>query len=237
MLQQFCLDCRLNRKTEAITLISLAGFFLLGVGMVLVIMHADDDPGAWFCMGTLLACIALLVVQLIFSAFSYAQEFSLALSFGRTRTAFMGAYALRIVLRMVLGWLLILGLHRIELALYPRLFPQYGNEIYFGFLTNWRIMVPIFLGLPVLSMFIGALYGHFGKKGLWLFYIVWLFCCFVLPRMFHSEPGGGALDRVAFSMQTALLAVPVTVWIPLGLGAAAATIAGTIYLGHRQMVR
>lgn len=237
MLQQFCLDCRLYRKSSLTMLLSLVGIFLLGIGMVILIMTMEEDPGAWFCMGTLLTCIALLVMQLLFAAFSYAQEFSLALSFGRTRTAFMGAYALRIVLQLILGWFLILGLHRIELALYPRLFPQYGNEIYFGFLTNWRVMVPVLLGLPILSMFIGSLYGHFGKKGLWLFYIVWLFCCFVLPRMFDREPGDGVLDQMAVSLMTVFVTVPPSVWLTFGLAAAAAMVTGILLLGRRQMVR
>ena len=157
MLQQFKLDWKLYRKSFFSLQLALPGAFLLGFILVIIIMFTDEDPGSWFCMGTLIAGIALCFISLIAYAFSYYQEFQLALSMGRTRMAFLGAYTLRLLLHFALGYAIILGLYQIELAVYPVLFPQYDNEVAFTFLTNWKVVVPlplsfmIFAGTSVLS--------------------------------------------------------------------------------------
>ena len=238
MLQQFSKDLRLHKNGILGQLLGLLGAFAFGVILVAVIMLTDDDPGSWFCMGTLMASLVLVAIALFTSAFGYPQEFMLALSMGRTRKEFMVSYYLRQLVTLLLGWALVLLLHRIELSVYPLLFPQYENEIFFGFLTNWRVMVPVFLLLPVLSMFLGALYGKYGKKGLMGFYFIWLFCCFVLPRMFdHEEPSEGVLDQVAVGLLRAILIVPVGVWIGFGAVTLVFMAAATIKFGMEQMVK
>ena len=238
MLQQFSKDLRLHKNGILGQLLVLLGAFLFGVILVTIIMLTDDDPGSWFCMGTLMAGLVLVAIALFTSAFGYPQEFMLALSMGRTRKEFMVSYYLRMLVTLLLGWALVLLLHRIELSVYPLLFPQYENEIFFGFLTNWRVMLPVFLLLPVLSMFLGALYGKYGKKGLMGFYFIWLFCCFVLPRMFdHEEPSEGVLDQVAVGLLRAILIVPVGVWIGFGAVTLVFMAAATIKFGMEQMVK
>lgn len=238
MLQQFKLDWKLHRKSFFGMQLALPGAFLLGFLMVLLIMFTDDDPGSWFCMGTLIACVALCFITLIAYAFSYHQEFQLALSMGRTRMAFLGAYTLRLILHFVLGYAIVLGLYHIELAVYPIVFPQYDNEIAFTFLTNWKVILPVLIGLVLLSLFIGSLYGRYGKKGMIVFYILWLFCCFILPRMVDADPNStGALDVAALWTLNMIIAVPVTVWLILGLILAAVMTAVIIRFAQTQMVK
>jgi len=183
-----------------------------------------------------MSSLVLVAVGLFTGAFSYPQEFMLALSMGRTRKAFMLSYYLRLLLQLVVGWLLILLLHQAELHTYTLVFFRYQNEIFFSFLTDWRVLLPTFLLLPVLSMFMGALYGKYGKKGWFVFYVLWLFCCFVLPRMFHEEPSDGVLDQVAFGLQRAILVVPVTAWIVFGVIALTGMAAAVIKFGMEQKV-
>ena len=237
MLQQFIKDWKLHKSSFFTMLAAQIGFFLLGILLVIMVMNFDDDPGSWFCMGTMVACIVLVVICGFFYGFSYSQEFQLALSMGCTRMAFLGAFTLRLLLQILSGYVLILGMHQIELSLYPRLFPQYPNEILFTFLTDWRIIVPVMVGMTILSLFIGSLYGRYGKKGTIFFYVLWIFCCFILPRIFHAEPGTGVLDQTAWGIRTVVLAVPVTVWIVFGIVLAVGMVITIIRFAKVQMVR
>ena len=237
MLQQFLKDIRLHRNGTLALLLILLGAFVFGVILVALVMTFDDDPGSWFCMGTLMACLVLVAAALFTSAFGYPQEFMLALSMGRTRKEFMVSYYLRMLVTLLLGWVLVLIMHQIELRGYTLFFYRYQNEIFFSFLTDWRVLVPVFLLLPILSMFLGALYGKHGKKGLMGFYFIWLFCCFVLPRMFHEEPSEGVLDQMAFGMLRIVQTVPVSVWIGFGAVTLVFMAAATIKFGMEQMVK
>ena len=238
MLQQFSKDLRLHKNGILGQLLGLVGAFVFGVILVAIIMFTDDDPGSWFCMGTLMAGLVLVALTLFTSAFGYPQEFMLALSMGRTRKSFMVSYYLRLLITLLLGWALILLLHQIELRSYTLLYYKYQNEVFFSFLTDWRVLVPVFLLLPIGSMFLGALYGKYGKKGLMGFYFIWLFCCFVLPRMFeHEEPGEGVLDQMATGLLHTIQAVPVGVWIGFGAVTIVFMAAATIKFGTEQMVK
>ena len=238
MLQQFYKDLRLHKN--GLLLISLGLVCAAAFGMVLVaiIMHTEDDPGTWFCMGTLIASLVLMMLSLFTSAWGYPQEFMLALSMGRTRKDFLFSYYLRMMVQLILGWAVILLLHQIELRACTVLYPQYENEIYFSFLTDWRVLVPVFLLLPILSMFLGALYSRHGKKGLFVFYLVWMFCCFILPRMFdQEEPSEGVLDQVAMGLLYTIQVVPVGVWLGFGVITVVFMAAATIKFGMEQMVK
>ena len=237
MLAQFKKDLRLHGTAVPALLGIQLGAFVLGVVMVLVIMHTEEDPGAWFCMGTLIAGLVLVGGGLFLTAFGYPQEFMLALSMGRTRKAFMLSYYLRMLMLLAAGCLLVVLLHRVELLLYGWMFPLYGNEIYFSFLTDLRLLLPLIFGLPVLSMFMGSLYGKYGKKGLFVFYFLWLFCCFILPRMFDEQPGEGVLDQVTVRFLQVVQIVPVGAWIGFGAVSLAVMAVVTVKFGMEQMVK
>lgn len=238
MFRQFLLDWKLYRKSFLMMLAVQLGVFLFGFVMTCVIMNVDDDPGSWFCLGSLLSLFMLVVVALFFYSFSYAQELQLALSMGRTRRSFLGAYTLRLVFQLLAGYVLVLLAHQVELRLYPALFPGFENDFYFFFLTDWRYVLPVLMGLPVLSLFIGALYGRFGKSGLWFFYFLWMFCCFVLPRMADAEvTDTGILDRTAYWTLHMILAVPATVWIGFGAVLVVGMLAAIYRFTMMQMVK
>lgn len=237
MFQQFGLDLKVHKGNFLLTLLTELGGFLFGFIMVNIIMRVDSDPGSWFCMGTLMALIIGVVVPLFSGGFGYNGEFQLALSMGRTRMAFMGSFVLRLLLQLLLGYALVLGLYQVELALYPLLFPAFENEVTFTFLTNWKLVAAAIGALLVLAMFIGSIYGRYGKKGMWVFYVIWLFCCFILPRMFDDEPGAGVLDQAALGVRNVFTAVPLTAWIVAGAVLAAGMVTTIIVLGRKQMVK
>lgn len=237
MLTQFKMDCRLHKADFLICLLVELGGFLLGVLLVYIIMRTDNEADSWFCLGTVMALVAAVILVLFVGGFGYSGEFQLAIAMGRTRDAFMGSYALRLLLQIGFAYLLALVLYRVELVVYPLLFPTVGNKTPFLFLTNARILLPAGLGLLILAMFLGAVYGRWGRKGMWVFYVFWLFGCFVLPRLNHDEFGSGILDKAALGVRTLYQAVSPNVWVVLGILTAAAMTAATIVLGKKQMVR
>ena len=236
MLKQFWMDLRLQKRGWIALLCTVFGTATAGMIMVALVMNLDSDPGSWFCMGTLLCLIVGAVFLMIQGAFGYQTEFQLALSMGRTRTAFMGAYALRLVLEALLVWGITAAIHWLELTLYPLWYAGFENEVLFRFISMPQIMVPAALGFCLLAMFMGALYGRFGKKGLGGFYFLWLVCCLGLPRLvdlFESEPK----SPVVTGILGVIMAVPLPVWIAFAVAAAVAMIAVTVVLGRKQMVK
>lgn len=237
MLQQFKIDLKLHKGNFLVILLGELGGFLLGFLMVNLIMRLDEEPGDWFCLGALMALLVGVMCVLLMGGLGYSNEFQLALAMGRTRKAFMGAYALRLLLQILLGYIVVLAFYGLELAVNPLLYPGYENEVAFSFLTNWKILLPCGLGILILAMFIGAVYGRYGKKGWWAFYFIWLFCCFVLPRLFNDELGDSLLDRTALGVQAVFAAVPLTAWLILAILLMAGMAVTTVTLGKRQMVK
>lgn len=233
MLHQLIKDISLSRRSLLIGLAVLLVTFLIGVGLALIMAATGED---FVCMGTLLSGLVLLAVGYFGAAIGYPQEFMLALSMGRTRKSFMGSYYLRFALQLLLGWVVLLIFNRMELAVYQPLFP--GQEyVPLTFLTDWRFVLSVALLFPILPMCMGALYGRYGKKGFAAFYFVWMFLCFVLPRMFTKERGDGVLDRMATGTLRVLNALPLTAWLAIGAAAFAGMAAVVIRLGMRQMVK
>lgn len=113
-------------------------------------MRTDKEADSWFCLGTMMALVATTILVLFIGGFGYSGEFQLAIAMGRTRGAFMGSYALRLLLQIGVSYLLALALYRVELAVYPLFFPAAGNETPFQFLTDTRILIPAGL-LPRLT--------------------------------------------------------------------------------------
>ena len=237
MLRNCSGDRRLSGSFVGTLLLIPAGF-LFGEIMLFLIMHTDDDPGAWFCLGTVIALIMLLVTTVLFYGFGYTGEFSLALSMGCTRRRFVLRYAGKVLAHLVLGYLLVLGLYRLELLIGRAAFADYPLELEFGFLTDWPIVLAAMAGMLLLALFTGAMFGRFGRKAGLIVYFVWMFFCFVVPKIFSAEPGGeGVFDQAALLTQSALLRMPPAGWYTLGAIAAISMAVTVVILAQKQMVR
>lgn len=212
--------------------------FLFGEIMLFLIMFLEDDPGTWFCMGTVIALVMLLVTTVLFYGVGYTGAFSLALSMNCTRRRFLLDYSLKILAHLVLGYLLVLGLYRLELLVGNAAFPDYPLEAELGFLTDWRVVLAGIAGMLLSALFVGAMFGRFGRKAGLIVYLVWMFCCFVVPKIFTAEPGGeGVFDQAALLTQSALLRMPMAGWITLGAIAAVSMLATVVVMARKQMVR
>ena len=212
--------------------------FLFGEILLFLIMFLDDDPGTWFCMGTVIALVMLLVTTVLFYGVGYTGAFSLALSMNCTRRRFLLDYSGKILAHLVLGYLLVLGLYRLELLVGNAAFPDYPLEAELGFLTDWRVVLAGIAGMLLSALFVGAMFGRFGRKAGLIVYLVWMFCCFVVPKIFTAEPGGeGVFDQAALLTQSALLRMPMAGWLTLGAIAAVSMLATVVVMARKQMVR
>lgn len=212
--------------------------FLFGEILLFLIMFLEDDPGSWFCMGTVIALVMLLVTTVLFYGVGYTGAFSLALSMNCTRRRFLLDYSLKILAHLVLGYLLVLGLYRLELLVGNAAFPDYPLEQELGFLTDWRFVLAGIAGMLLSALFVGAMFGRFGRKAGLIVYLVWMFCCFVVPKIFTAEPGGeGVFDQAALLTQSALLRMPMAGWLTLGAIAAVSMLATVVVMARKQMVR
>ena len=212
--------------------------FLFGEILLFLIMFLEDDPGTWFCMGTVIALVMLLVTTVLFYGMGYTGAFSLALSMNCTRRRFLLDYSLKILAHLVLGYLLVLGLYRLELLVGNAAFPDYPLEAELGFLTDWRVVLAGIAGMLLSALFVGAMFGRFGRKAGLIVYLVWMFCCFVVPKIFTAEPGGeGVFDQAALLTQSALLRMPMAGWLTLGAIAAVSMLATVVVMARKQMVR
>ena len=212
--------------------------FLFGEILLFLIMFLEDDPGSWFCMGTVIALVMLLVTTVLFYGVGYTGAFSLALSMNCTRRRFLLDYSLKILAHLVLGYLLVLGFYRLELLVGNAAFPDYPLEAELGFLTDWRVVLAGIAGMLLSALFVGAMFGRFGRKAGLIVYLVWMFCCFVVPKIFTAEPGGeGVFDQAALLTQSALLRMPMAGWLTLGAIAAVSMLATVVVMARKQMVR
>ena len=212
--------------------------FLFGEILLFLIMFLDDDPGSWFCMGTVIALVMLLVTTVLFYGVGYTGAFSLALSMNCTRRRFLLDYSLKILAHLVLGYLLVLGLYLLELLIGHAAFPDYPLEQELSFLTDWRVVLAGIAGMLLSALFVGAMFGRFGRKAGLIVYLVWMFCCFVVPKIFTAEPGGeGVFDQAALLTQSALLRMPMAGWLTLGAIAAVSMLATVVVMARKQMVR
>ena len=226
MLKQFYKDMKLGSTSLALCLFVTILSYLMGFGFVCLICNTADAE-SWFCMGTMITLI-LLVIFIIMSGIGYHSEFMLALSMGRTRKEFMGSYALRQILSIGVCYLLIQVLYRVEMAVYPLLFPGLSNEVEFTFVTSWWL--PLFIPLlMMLSMFVGALYSRFGKKWMGVLWVIWMACCFVLPRLIPDDPETSPVFMFLFNL-------PGGIWMAAAVIAFLGLLITVLHLGRKQYV-
>lgn len=235
MLKQFYLDIKNNKSDLALPVWVLSLCFLFGFGVLCAIMFNVDDPGAWFPVGTIVAMFCLLLLAVITFA-KYHMEFMLALSMGRTRSDFMGSYALRSVLMMAIGYGVLLLLYWLELTIGKKLFAEWPLGAEFDFLFDWRIVVGALVGSVVLPMFLGALYSRFGKKFLVPLWFAWMGLCILGPQ-FLDEESAIYNASITVALRSALSKVPEWGWYSIVAAAVVGMGAGIYALGKKQMVR
>ncbi len=211
--------------------------WIFGTLLMSIIFWADETAVSWFCLGTIFTLIPMTGVMLLLF-WKYHQEFMLALSLGQTRKEFMMTYALRQILWMIAAYVVILLLYRLEGLYYQVMFPDKAQAFALEFLTDWRFMVPFVLGLALLPMFLGAMYGRFGNRFLVIVYFIWMGSCILIPRLInHGDEYTGPFQAEIGAAAAWIVGLPPLAWVAAGLIAVAAMAFTTIRFGMKQMVR
>lgn len=237
MLKQFIIDMKLKKDNFLVQLFAAVFGFMVGFGILCAIMFLDGDAEKWFCLGTLVALFALVMCAVIFYGLAYRQELNLALSMGRTRRQFVCAYVLRQLVYLVAGYVLVLLLYRLELALGAKIFAAYRREIDFGFLTDWRYVLAAIPAITLVTLFIGTLYSYFGKKAGWILYALWMALGILGPRMISADPEDTSfLGQAGMGLMGALQAVPAGMWVVISVAAVAVMLTTIVQLNRKQMV-
>lgn len=236
MLKGILSDLKLHRDEFFMPLLIVSFCWLMGFGLCWAIMYTVSDPGSWVTFGTFTAFLALIIFVVLFF-YKYHQEFMLALSMGRTRGEFMLSYAVRMLLWLLLGYGLLLILYRVELTLGKKLFSQWPLEIDPTFLLDLRFVAVVIPCGVLLSMFVGTLYSHFGKKALVPLWFLWVGTCLIGPNMLPDEETDPTqLQTIGLQLAAFVSKVPTALWIALAITLVAAMITTIVTLGKKQMV-
>lgn len=235
MLNQLKMDLKIHSKsTFGKALIPLLGM-AMGMFMVWLILSTEEET-FFFCMGTLIAFMVLILVSLIWCMY-FPQESMLALSMGRTRKEFLFSYTVRNILSQGLSYLLVLLCYGIELTVYPLLYPGYTNEMPFDFLFQWWVIALAVPGVVLVQMFLGVLYCKFGKPFLSVAYFAWLGLCILGPQAIHMEDNTSVGGQILGSVVRWGSVIPAPVWMAMGIGAVIAMISTIVIEGKRVMVK
>lgn len=207
-------------------------FSLVGVVVSLLVIFSEDAATAWISGASAMALAGLTFMSL-FSAITYQQEFMQALSMGRTRKEFMTYYALYTIIRVVLGYVLVLVIYAVEKSIYPQIFSLPESAEVTRFWVDWPFILVYIICAAVLSMLVGALISRFGKKCMAVLYFLWIGLCISTGRIIEmveaAQTGSGALAWA--------LTVPAVAWISAGAAALVAMVYGIIHMGMKQMVK
>ena len=214
-------------------LVCMLGSFLFGSVIVLVMLRFGNVK-AYFCVGTMICIFFAGFYTLLVGFLSYASEFQVCLSMGGTRRSFLAYYAVRQLLLLAVDYVFVRLAYLTECAVYARLAPGLPNEQVFTFLESlWCL--PVLAGWGLLSLFLGAVRAKFGNKGMWVFWVLWIFTCTFLPRMFDKDDTS-TLGRAASAMLAAILTMPATVWAAILTVTAVGMAAAVIGWGMQQSV-
>ena len=230
-------NIRMHIKSMLLLYIPVLVVWIFGTLVMSIIFWADETAVSWFCLGTILALFVMCgVMMLLF--WKYHQEFMLALSLGQTRKEFMITYALRQILWTIAAYAVILLLYRLEGLYYQVMFPDKAQAFALGVLTDWRFVVPFVLGLALLPMFLGAMYGRFGNRFLVIVYFIWMGSCILIPRLInHGDEYTGPFQAEIRAAAAWIVGLPPLAWVVTGLALVAVMAVTTIRFGMKQMVR
>ena len=202
--------------------------FAVGFGMAVTLI-AIAEADTWFAMGVLMAGMAPAVMCPIFYSMTYSQEFSLALSFGSTRQEFFLGYLVRQICLLAVSYGLVFLLGWLETLLYPLIFPGIPKEPGFtpvDIFLDPRVLAAQFVFSLVLPMFCGSLIARFGKAVWTGLYLVFLVCCFGLPRLLEHS-----------AVLAWVVSVPLPLWYVLGGAAVSAMLVTAWLLSRKQRVQ
>lgn len=167
----------------------ILGMGIFGFGVMNVILYLEPGETEYAALGGIMAmfglafyCFGVFLVQFPFG-------FHTAVSMGRTRKRYLGAFYCSAFLWAFLGLGLVLLICGAEQAVYGLLYPEFSKKADMaesflrygaGGLIAW---------LSVLSLF-AALSMRYGKKVLWILWAFWMTGCMGIPGILDAAAEG-----------------------------------------------
>ena len=230
MFKQLLSTMKLHKQTPLGIVLCEVFAFLLGFGLVCLVLTTDTTTDSHVTLGTIFA-LAGLVIYFFVGAFTYVQDFNLAISMGKTRREFLITHVLEQLLCVAAGYALLLLLSLLEGQLYGLMFPwAYSEFSLLSVLLDWRLALGVIPGVVIVMMFLGAMHCRFGKTFAVIAYFVWLACCMSLPHI-------ASLFEAGHPAVIWILRIPAAGWVGIGVAAAALMTAVTVQLSMKQQVR
>lgn len=227
MLRQLKIDWRLNG--EGVFIIPSVAIFgaVMGVAMCLLMIKDEQE---WFCLGTVLAAVMVVMLGMFLSSYMFSQECSLALSMGCTRKDFLTSFLLRQTIVYVVSYGVLLAICVAESAFYPAYYP--GATCFFSVmevLLDWRVVTGVYFLWMLLPIGIIMLIRRFGKAVTIPLYFMWLAVCILPSQLIETEAGA--------ALVSALAVVPSAIWWVLYAAVVLALLGGVRYSMKRFTVK
>ena len=222
-------------RDPLLSLIWVAGFWLFGVILVLLINTTVNDERNYACMGTLFSLAGILPGTLLRGNQSGHVRFRLAVTMGQTRRSFLLWDTVITLLTAVAGifaaWVLWHG----EAGLYRLLYPGYTNDISMELVFRWQIIAALLVALPVVTVFFTGITHRFGTRGFGVLWILLWAGCMLVPAAVGKASDGGTslLARMGDGILWLVGALPPAAWA----GAGVAMLIVLMIVGMRCLIR
>ena len=129
-------------------------------GFFIDLIYYAKNPAATFIPFGMLLGAATVIILCIASDAIYAQGFSLALRFGKTRRDFMISYTLELLIWALLCFFLLIIMSMLEYGIYLTHFS--GIDRSMAFMRHWLILMLLIPVTILVHMFFGTLYSKWG---------------------------------------------------------------------------
>ena len=214
-------------RDPLLSLIWVAGFWLFGVILVLLINTTVNDERNYACMGTLFSLAGILPGTLLRGNQSGHVRFRLAVTMGQTRRSFLLWDTVITILVAFVGvfaaWVLWHG----ETGLYRLLYPGYTNDIPMEAVFRWPVIAAVLAALPMVTLFFTGVTQRFGTKGFGVLWILLWGGCLLIPAAVGraAEGGSSLLARLGDGVLWLAGLLPPLAWV--GVAAAVLIAAAT----------
>jgi len=157
-------------------LCTLLGTFLFGSIMFEIVIRLDDEVSSSFPMGTFMCLIILVGIAMFANWQEELQQFSLSVSMGCTRRKFMISYSIQYFILMVIDWVFMFLLYKIEGLRMELMYPELPMESFDVIFKPATFFLVPFVMLAV-GLLIGGIGLRFGSNSRWIVMIAWIALC------------------------------------------------------------
>lgn len=194
------------------------GGFLFGSLLLMLMTYFENGEPDYtvFRMGTVMAWIVFCFVSVMMGMFGMGGYFNWHVGFSRTRKSFFICDFITELCWNLLNIVVIWGLSLAEGGILKVFYSSYredSKEIW----GTWLVwMLPVFaLVLTIVRELTGALIMHFGKKGFWVMWGLWMFMCIVMGKIGTNK--NGVMAKLIEKIMAQITGMSIRDWTIMGI--------------------